>query len=764
MILGSMYRPPQSKEKVFLQDYRNLIGSIGDLKDKDLVIGIDHNMDLLKASRHTNTQKFLDYNLEINMLPVITKPTRITNTSATLIDNIFISSKLQKDYESGIIISDLSDHLPTALKLNNVKHDMKQPQTITFRKITPETIKLINEELKEYNWDKILEPLGTDEAFNALQNVLKLHMDKHMPLKTRKVSNKQQKKEAWITKGIERSINKQKQLYTKHISNYANETDHRKYKEYRSMLQRVKRKAKMTHYQKKCINFKNETKKLWDVINTIIGKKRNRDSMIESLKINNILTYDANKITDTFCNFFANVGKDYANKIPTGNYNIDYYLNKIPQNQNSLFTAPTTKIEIERIINTLKNKNSSGHDGLSNKILKGISTGISTPLSILTNKSLSEGIFPTEMKKADTIPLHKSKDKNEKNNYRPISLLLTMSKVLEKVMYNRTYNFLNQSEQFFTSQYGFRTGHSCQQAIAELVGEITRNNDMGCHTIGVFIDLSKAFDTLEHNVLYEKLAIYGIRGVSLDWYKSYLTNRQLRAKCLISSTQQNEYSDYSHVEYGTPQGSCLGPLLFLIFINDLHRNLIHCNDIQFADDTTIYKGHRSMRYLKWCIEIDLMNISDWFKANKLTLNISKSVYMILSKKNQGDIDLKLGDTKLPMVTSTKFLGMWMDQKLNWKEHLCKLKTKIKRNLTLLRIGNKYLNIQTKKVLYYAQIYSHLSYGIVLWGNMISNTQLMNLQKLQNKAVQLVDTQQCSLEKVYMKHEILKLIEVIKVEN
>ena len=406
--------------------------------------------------------------------------------------------------------------------------------------------------------------------------------------------------------------------------------------------------------------------------------------------------------------------------IPKSENSINYYLDKIPENPLSIFMTPTTGIEVEKIIHGLNNKNSSGFDDVSNRILKGITTGISVPLSVLTNRSMVEGVFPTEMKKADTVPLYKGKEKCDKNNYRPISLLLTMSKVIEKIVYKRTYNFLNESGQLYTSQYGFRSGHSCQDAVAELVGEITRNKDMGLHTIGVFLDLSKAFDTLEHQVLLDKLSKYGIRGTPLDWFRSYLTGRKLRVKCMIESTQKQEYSDYCDVEYGTPQGSCLGPLLFLVFVNDLHRNLELCYDIQFADDTTIYKGHRNMRYLKWCIETDLKNVSNWFRANKLTLNVSKSVYMIFSKKDQKDLVIELGDIKLPRVPSTKFLGLWIDENLNWNEHHSKLKTKLKRNLTLLKQGMNYLNSSTKKILYYAQIYSHIAYGLVLWGNMISN--------------------------------------------
>ena len=243
-------------------------------------------------------------------------------------------------------------------------------------------------------------------------------------------------------------------------------------------------------------------------------------------------------------------------------------MQKIPPNDYSIFLTPTSKIEITKLISSLKNKNSSGHDGISNKILKGITESIVEPLNIVFNKSMEEGVFPTEMKKTDTVPLYKSKDKDDKNNYRPISLLLTVSKLLEKIMYSRTYNFLTKYNQIYSSQYGFRTGHSCQDAIADLIGEIARNLDEGLYTIGVFLDLSKAFDTLEHEVLFDKLAIYGIRGVALQWYKSYLKNRQLRVKCRVASSSKQEYSDYEQVTYGTPQGSCLGPLLFLIFSNE----------------------------------------------------------------------------------------------------------------------------------------------------------------------------------------------------
>ena len=202
------------------------------------------------------------------------------------------------------------------------------------------------------------------------------------------------------------------------------------------------------------------------------------------------------------------------------------------------------------------------------------------------------------MKLADMYPLFKSKDRTEPNNYRPISILLTLSKLLEKVMYTQVYNFLTETDQIYNRQYGFRTGHNCEHAVSELTSAVLKGFQQNEFTLGVFLDLFKAFDTLDHQILLAKLSKYGIQDTTLDWFASYLSEWMIRTKCSVTSTGTTEYSDYEFVTYGTPQGSCLGPLIYLIFTNNMAKHPENCNSIMFADDTTLYQTHKSLRYLK----------------------------------------------------------------------------------------------------------------------------------------------------------------------
>ena len=224
---------------------------------------------------------------------------------------------------------------------------------------------------------------------------------------------------------------------------------------------------------------------------------------------------------------------------------------------------------------------------------------------MIFNQSLQTGEFPNDMKLAEVVPLYKSKEHYFESNYRPISLLTTISKILEKVVYKRVYKFLTESSQLYDNQYGFRSNHSCEHAISQTVGNLLKNLENKKNSICVLLDLSKAFDTIEHLIMLEKLDLYGICGTALSWFHSYLSDRHLRVKCRTTSCGIDTLSDEFTVKYGTPQGSCLGPLIFLIFVNDLHLHLSDSECVQFADDTTLISAHRNLKYLRFCVEQEL---------------------------------------------------------------------------------------------------------------------------------------------------------------
>ena len=764
IILCSMYRPPNTNEVEFLKQYNDFTQKLITEKKKDCIIGLDHNLDLLKAEKHKSTQHFIEITLDNKLIPFITKPTRITRSTATLIDNILLSENLIGRHVCGIVCTDLSDHLPCIVSLHSINNQKREPLEIVGRNLKDPKIKEINSQLTEMTWHDVLGQSNASDKFECFHNKVMDVINEVSPERTICIPYRKIIREPWMTPGLKKCSKKQQLLYKTFLSTKTDDAEKR-YKTYRQVLQKTKRASKKAHYLGKCEDFRSNTKKLWQLINNVCSKQNDKTNCIDRLRVGNIEHNNLEKITNEFARYFSTVGDSFASKVGTSHTSVQNYIKKIPRSPKSLFLTPCTPIEIDTIIRKLPNKSSSGYDGVSNVLLKKISPSIVNILTELYNESIEQGVFPTVMKYAEVVPLYKGGTSIDSSNYRPISLLITLSKVLEKLIYKRTYNFLDSTGQLYNSQYGFRSKHSCENAVMELISEIVKNQSKNKHTLAIFLDLSKAFDTLQHSVLFSKLDQYGIRGNSLDWFKSYLTNRSLRVKCVTSSTGRMEKSEDFPVKVGTPQGSCLGPLLFLIFVNDLHLHLDLCSSILFADDTTIYKSHRNLKFLKWCIEEDLKIVSDWLRANKLTLNLKKSVYILFPKSNKEvSLTIEMDGKNLKQVQQTKFLGLWIDHKLKWETHYSKLCIKLKQSIGMIRKGKNFLDRQSLKILYFAQFHSHLNYGLNCWGCMLNNSQIDKLQKLQNECINLIAKTKPMSTDVYTSLSILNIRDLISLEH
>ena len=370
--------------------------------------------------------------------------------------------------------------------------------------------------------------------------------------------------------------------------------------------------------------------------------------------------------------------------------------------------------------------------------------------------------FPDQMKLAEVIPLYKNKAMDHLVNYRPISLLITISKILEKIVYNRVVKFINKNDVLFKSQYGFRSKHSCEQAVQELLAKILHSQEDGHKTASIFMDLSKAFDTLNHDLLLKKMERYGIRGVSLKWFKSYLAGHSLIAK-VPTSENKSTYSNTFNISCGTAQGSCLGPLLFILFCNDIYLQELYGSLILFADDTTLYNSHHSLNYLNFIMSHDLSVLGDWFRANQLSLNPSKSVVMYFNSKKTSP-DVMLDGIVIPRVNTHKFLGTWIDNDLAWNTQVQFVVSKLRSNCQLLSLAKNILPAEVLRTVYFSHIHSHLNYNLSVCGSMLSKSQVSDISQLQQKCIQLmIKKNSTSVDAIFRKLKLLKLSDMIKIE-
>ena len=294
---------------------------------------------------------------------------------------------------------------------------------------------------------------------------------------------------------------------------------------------------------------------------------------------------------------------------------------------NTIFLEPVTNHEIYKLVMPLKN-GAPGYDGIKSDTLKLSVQHICEPLAHVCNMSLMQGVFPQELKLANVLPLYKSGDPQLFNNYRPVSLLPTLSKVLEKVMYTRLMSFLEINDILIGNQFGFRRSHPSYMALMVMINEISQALDSGEHVVGIFLDFSKAFDTVNHSILLKKLYHYGIRGNALEWFENHLSGRQQYV------TYNGFSSSTKYIKCGVPQGSILGPLLFLVYINDLQRVCKSSTPILFADDTNLFYKNLDKSILEDQINNELKHVSLWLKVNKLSIHwMSQRLIILCSPEN-----------------------------------------------------------------------------------------------------------------------------------
>ena len=471
---------------------------------------------------------------------------------------------------------------------------------------------------------------------------------------------------------------------------------------------------------------------------------------------------EGNKLTDSFSianclnHHFATVGKTMAEKIDAiGSDRLKDPLSYISNDvKNSLFLSIPKAHEISKIISKLDEKKSS-HGIISNKVLKVINETISPYLEILFHKCIISGVFPDCFKIAEVIPLFKGGEKEDKNCYRPISLLPTISKIFERVLATRLISFFTKFNVLSKDQFGFRAKFSTEYAIADIYDKLINNLDKGLSSCAIFLDLAKAFDSVSHEILLRKLHYYGVRGKALELFKSYLSCRSQFVKL------NGVKSSLARVEFGVPQGSILGPLLFLIFINDL-PNASKFYIKLFADDTFLCAQNKDFADLERDVNTELDKVFIWLASNKLTLNTDKSKFMIVSnKKNIPNLSVKVNKLSLKSCDSYKYLGVMIDKKLNWKSHVKYIGTKISKACGALAKLRNCVGIDILKNVYHALVHSYLRYGILVWGHATKSV-LKPLEILANKAIRIMTFApfgNIDLKSVY--HE-LKLLEVPRI--
>lgn len=722
-IIICLYRTPDGNFSIFLKHLELLLNAIYDPSSTLIICG-DFNVNFLVDSNDKSNLINLINNF--NMKTTVSSPTRITANSSTGLDQVFVHSRFT--YSTEVLMTGFSDHCAQMLTIN-MDMDVNVPSnTKLTRSFNDSNINIMITLLKKVSWNDVLTEESVNSKFKSFLNTFLHCFDIAFPLTSKKDKQFPTTK-TWLTNGIIISCKRKRLLHI--TSKFCNSPNFVSYfKRYKCILKKVIKKAKESRHDDFISRSKNKTKAIWNVVKAETGRNQSPQLINTQLYNNQVLTEDPLINANIFNKYFTGI----ADKLLTStNTNATNNIQVKDNVLTSMFLSEIHQSEVFNIIHKLKNNFSAGIDNIPNIIIKKCASSIVEPLTHIFNTSFNEGNVPDLLKIAKIVPLHKKGNKNLVENYRPISLLTGFSKILEKLMFNRILSFIDSNNILSNSQHGFRKNRSTDTATFDFhnyILEAIENKDM---VAGLILDLSKAFDLINHELLLAKLDNYGIRGLTNNWFRSYLSNRKqaVELKYHSSHTISNHLSDFEIIKHGVPQGSILGPLLFLIYINDIASCINSQKLVLFADDTSVLFKNKNAVDLQADIDLNLKVLSNWFDCNRLIINTDKTVIMnfhTVQNINHFTAVMKLNNSLITSVKDTKFLGIWVQDSLKWSTHILNLTISLNRSSYAIRILSSSTSLNIVKIAYFAYFHSILKYGIIFWGNSPESITIFRIQK------------------------------------
>ena len=704
------------------------IRKVSEVANKVLVTG-DFNIDMSDTT-HKNTLFINNTYTAYGLKQHVTKPTRIDKTTfkPTILDHIWANEDANIIKSTGTFIG-LSDHLGQYMKLNQNQLEEKKT-TIKFRNFKRYDVEAFNVELqRNIDASQIDEHLEREDINSATETLLRIIQDtaeSHAPMVEMNLKNKK-KNIPWFTKDLKEMITSKNELlqdfYSHGLQSYKT-----RIKILSNKITQLKRSLKEKFLVEKLEEGRNDSRKCWNLLNAVT----NRAKVKEAIEPDMMTQAKA----DTYNRFFATIGTEIQKKLGV-NVQPNTLDHTFADNQPQFEFVAEHRITIEKLIDNIRIDVATGNDNIGARLLKDIKLTISPVLAKIINKGYILKTFPDCMKEANIKVIHKKESTEEISNYRPISILPTISKVFERAAVNQLVKYLEENKLLSPNQHAYRKHHSTVTCLFEAINHIQRMLDNKRWTAVASLDLSKAFDSISHQLILQKLSKLGLHRNSIAWIQSYLTNRKQVTKFKQFTSKEEIVSS------GVPQGSILGPLLFLCFTNDLFKAFKEdCKIVAYADDTQLIVNARNLHQLKQKIENVITAAQKWYRENSMKNNIGKTEVLVFNtnKRKNDKIKIEVIDEGKPVKIESKYsikiLGVTIDSELNWSNQVNTVK---KKAFNITRNIHRVSHLLPRKYrinLYNAIISPQFSYADIIWGG-CRQKESKSLQRVQNFAAKSI---------------------------